>query len=58
MDRWNYAREEHPAYCTCVECVEDNKKGGRRGSRRPAILGRGSIFDLITSWFKRLLRGR
>lgn len=58
MDRWNYARDEHPAYCTCVECVEDNKKGGRKLPRRPLHGGRGSILDLISSWIKRLFRGR
>ena len=58
MDRWQYARDEHPAYCTCVECVEDSKKGGRRKSRRSANAGRGSLIDLITAWFKRLTRGR
>lgn len=58
MDRWQYARDEHPAYCTCVECVEDNKKGRRKRSRRSFAAGRGSILDLITSWFKRLFRGR
>ena len=58
MDRWQYARDEHPAYCTCVECVEDNNKSGRRRSRRSANIRRGSLIDLITSWFKRLFRGR
>ncbi len=58
MDRWQYARDEHPAYCTCVECVEDSKKGGRRKSRRSSNARRESFIDLITAWLKRLTRGR
>ena len=58
MDRWNYARDEHPAYCTCVECIEDNNKGGRKRSRRSVPSVPSSLIGLITSWIKRLIRGR
>ena len=58
MDRWQYARDEHPAYCTCVKCVEANKEGGRKRSRKSAVSTPGSIWGLVVTWFKRLLRGR
>ena len=58
MDRWQYARDEHPAYCTCVECIEDNKKGGRKRSRRSVSSVPSSLIGLIMSWIKRIIRGR
>ena len=51
MDRWNYARDEHPPYCTCVKCVEDRKDGKNPRARKSARSG-----NLIERLIARLKR--
>ncbi len=57
MDRWNYARDEHPPYCTCVECIEDRKNGKSPRSRRSAYSG-GNIIERFMARLKRFFSGR
>ena len=57
MDRWNYARDEHPPYCTCVECIEDRKNGKSRRSRRSAY-NSGNLIERSIAWLKRFFGGR
>ncbi len=55
MDRWNYARDEHPPYCTCVKCVEDRKDGKSPRSRRPAYSG--NPIERLIARLKRFFSG-
>ena len=57
MDRWNYARDEHPPYCTCVECIEDRKNGKNPRARRSAYSG-GNILERFIYRLKRFFGGR
>ncbi len=57
MDRWQYAQDEHPPYCTCVECIEDRKKGRRRRSGSSSYSGSVNIFDRFVAWLKRFFGG-
>ena len=57
MDRWNYARDEHPPYCTCVECIEDRKNGKSLRTRRSAYYGGGNIIERFIAWLKRFFSG-
>ena len=58
MDRWNYARDEHPPYCTCVECIEDRKNGKNPRSLRSAYFGGGNPIERFISWLKRFFGSR
>ena len=58
MDRWNYARDEHPPYCTCVECIEDRKDGKGKSSRRSAYSGGGNFIERFVAWLKRFFGSR
>ena len=55
MDRWQYARGEHPPYCTCVKCVEARKSGKFNRSGKAGFSG-GNPIERFTSWLKRLFR--
>ena len=56
MDRWNYARDEHPAYCTCVECVEESKKGSNKRSGGSTYASGRNPIGQFFAWLKRLFR--
>ena len=53
MDRWNYARDEHPPYCTCVECIDELKNDNKPTTRRPSY-SNGNIFERFIAWLKRM----
>ena len=53
MDRWQYARDEHPPYCTCVKCVEARKSGKSNRSRGTSYSS-GNPIERFTGWLKRL----
>ena len=57
MDRWNYARDEHPPYCTCVECVEDRKNGKSPRTRR-SDYSSGNFIERFIARIKRFFGGR
>ena len=57
MDRWNYARDEHPPYCTCVECVEDRKNGKSPRTRR-SDYSSGNFIERFIARLKRFFGGR
>lgn len=52
MDRWQYAKDEHPAYCTCVKCV-DAKERGEAKRTRTARRAFGNLFERIISRLRR-----
>ena len=58
MDRWNYARDEHPPYCTCVECIEDRKDGKGKSSRRSVYSSGGNPIERFFAWLKRFFGSR
>ena len=52
MDRWQYAKDEHPPYCTCVKCV-DAKDRGKASRTRTFRRSFGNLFERITSRLRR-----
>ncbi len=58
MDRWNYARDEHPPYCTCVECIKDRKDGKGKRSHRPTYSSGGNPFTRFVDRLKRFFGSR
>ena len=53
MDRWQYAQDEHPPYCTCVECQKERKRGGGRRSGTNRYAGGGNPIERFLAWLKR-----
>ena len=45
-DRWQYAQEKHPAYCTCIRCVNSERAGNARRSKT-------ALSDVLDRWRKR-----
>ena len=45
-DRWQYAQEKHPAYCTCIRCVNSERAGNAHRSKT-------ALSDVLDRWRKR-----
>jgi len=50
MDRWQYANDEHPPYCSCAKCVEEKKR------KAAAEQSRNTAFSGLLARIKRFIR--
>ncbi len=53
MDRWQYAKDEHPPYCTCVKCVDARERGETNRSRTSPYAN-SNLFERFIAWLKRI----
>ena len=54
MDRWRYAQDDHPAYCTCVKCVDERSSASSK-RRSPYRSARNPI-ERVIAWFRNIFR--